>query len=402
MLFLTACSNSPTTAPGTSTAPATTSPVAAEPKILKIGVVNDLTGFLAPFEINEQRNIEALAQLLNDKGGITIQGQKYTIQLATEDDQTTPEGALAAANKLVFDEKVKYAIGPVAFLGTATTPIFEQNGVLHILTYSTNMPAEISSTTPYAFTANSATAGLGTAMIKTLKKQYPDVKTIAIIEPDDGQSQYVLPLLKPTLDSLGMTVVNDGNAILVPNSMMDFTPIADKVNSLHPDSVMYLNGPLQAYGSVVKHLRLVGNNAPFIASTFQTADTLLSIIGPDAATDIITMPSFSPDDPQNPAILNELIARLPKIADIQTSIDWANGLYLITQMMQKADSIEVDKVIAAWESATSVDTLYGSCTLGGEQTYGLKNHVLINSWPAQAIQNGKVVKLGWTETGPIP
>ncbi len=346
--------------------------------------------------------METLAKLLNDKGGITIQGQKYTIQLVTQDDQTTPEGALAAANKLVFDEQIKFVIGPVAFLGTTTTPVFEQNGVIHLLTYNTAMPAEISSKTPYAFTANSGTSGLGTAMIKALKKQYPNIKSIAVIEPDDGQTQYVLALLKPALDAAGMTIANNGTAILVPNTMEDWTPIADKVNSLHSDAVMYLNGPLQAYGNVVKRLRSVGNNAPYACSTFQLADTLLSIIGPSAANDIITMPSFIPGDPQNPAILNELIANLPKLADIQTSIDWANGLYLILQMMKKADSIDVEKVKAAWESATTVDTLYGTGTLGGEKTYGLKNHALSNGWPAQLLQNGKISSLGWIDSGPIP
>ncbi len=71
-------------------------------------------------------------------------------------------------------------------------------------------------------------------------------------------------------------------------------------------------------------------------------------------------------------------------------------------MMKKADSIDVEKVKAAWESATTVDTLYGTSTLGGEKTYGLKNHAIGHSWPAQALQNGKVVSLGWMDTGPIP
>ncbi len=51
----------------------------------------------------------------------------------------------------MLDDKVQFVVGPGAFFNVATTPIFEQNKVLHVANYNGLNPAEMDKDTPYAF-----------------------------------------------------------------------------------------------------------------------------------------------------------------------------------------------------------------------------------------------------------
>ena len=53
------------------------------------------------------------AAWINDKGGITVKGVKYKIELVSEDAKSSPEGAIVACTKLVEKDKVKFILGGV-------------------------------------------------------------------------------------------------------------------------------------------------------------------------------------------------------------------------------------------------------------------------------------------------
>ena len=56
--------------------------------------------------------VNAAAEWINDKGGLTVNGEKYLVKPVAEDIKMSPDGTTAAANKLVFEDKVSYIIGP--------------------------------------------------------------------------------------------------------------------------------------------------------------------------------------------------------------------------------------------------------------------------------------------------
>jgi branched-chain amino acid transport system substrate-binding protein len=89
---------------------------AASGDAIKVGFIVPLTGSAASGYPQAQGAVNARIQLANDSGGIN--GRK--IQLITADDQSTPQGALAAAKKLVQHDKV-FAIVTVSpeFFGAA-------------------------------------------------------------------------------------------------------------------------------------------------------------------------------------------------------------------------------------------------------------------------------------------
>jgi hypothetical protein len=82
--------------------------------------------------------------------------------------------------------------------------------------------------------------------------------------------------------------------------------------------------------------------------------------------------------------------------------DYPNLLYVLVNMMKAADSLDVEALKAKWEKSSTVETLFGTGTVSGDQTYGIKHHAVGYPFPYQRVQDGKIVSTKWVEMGAIP
>jgi ABC-type branched-subunit amino acid transport system substrate-binding protein len=73
----------------------------AEVKTLTVGLITSVTGPMAPAFKPMYDAVKPTEDLINQRGGITVAGQKYNIKIVAEDDQSSPPGAIAAANRLI-------------------------------------------------------------------------------------------------------------------------------------------------------------------------------------------------------------------------------------------------------------------------------------------------------------
>jgi hypothetical protein len=124
----------------------------AQTKTLKIGLLSSVTGPLAPaFKANVE-GAKPTADLLNQRGRVTVKGQKYNIEIVTEDDQSSPPGAVAGMNKLL-QEGVRFVIPPMFMpCDLAIAPIAEQAKILRVKAYGAGN-AELNPNTPFYFYA---------------------------------------------------------------------------------------------------------------------------------------------------------------------------------------------------------------------------------------------------------
>lgn len=370
----------------------------APAKTLKIGYLLCLSGWYSVFDAVEEGHVKAVAQIINERGGITVQGQRYNIELVGEDGKSTLDGIGAGATKLVYDDKVKFVVGPTGFFATGSSPIFEENKVLHVSGYNTNQPGEMDKTTPYGFLGFDASVGSSIASWKVAKKEFPKVKTLAIANVDDGQVPYIMPIIKKLLPSFGYTMV--GDVVTFPNEMEDFSPIAAKLNAIKgADAYFIENGAPVHHGSIAKGLRALGNNKPIILQSLAPAEVLLSIAGNAAANDITCM-GLTPHAKGNPKLLDDVFDKNNKKLPI--FLFNPNGLWVLAKVIQAANSLDPDVVKAKWETMDKVDCLFGTCEFGGDVTYGLKHHAISHPLPYQKLVNGKVEYGGWVNVERIP
>jgi ABC-type branched-subunit amino acid transport system substrate-binding protein len=374
---------------------------AASAKTLQIGYVLCANGWFRVMDAVEEKNLKIVEQMLNERGGITVQGQKYNIQLVGEDGNSTLDGVSAAATKLVYDHKVKFAVGPQGFFATASAPVFEEAKVIHVSGFNTCQPGELDASTPYGFLGFNGSIGATITTLKVIKKEYPKAKKILFVTADDGAIPYLMPRVKKLVAQYGFALAAD--TVPFPNEMEDFNPIAARVNAVKDaDVVFMLNGSPVAVGLVAKGLRSLGNNTPVVHSGVPSCQTIMDISGKDAANDIISM-SITPHAKGNPALLDEIYDR-SKSAEPNPNFYALvpNSLWVLTRVIQAANSFDPAVVKAKWETMDKVDCLYGTCTFGGDATYGLKHHAVGHPQAYQKLVKGKVVYGGWVDVGRIP
>jgi branched-chain amino acid transport system substrate-binding protein len=398
-LVLVGCAKSTSTTPTTPSTPATS---AAPAKTLKIGALVDLSGFLSVFYLEAANELQITADYINEQGGIIADGQRYNIQMVIRDSKSSPDGAVAAANQLIFQDQVKFSLGPIAFEAIGTTPLFEQNKVIHVFNYTSSDPREIGPDTPYAFVGDTSAVDFARTLGQIAKKHFPSVKTVALVLPDDGTAGVLVPKEAAELEDMGFTVVNKDSVILYANDLQDFSPIVAKINALNADAVIQPSSAPSAVYNILKGMRAAGKQTVYLPGVAGDFNALLEAVGTESATNLGSL-YYHRGDPNNPPLLKTLDARVP--ADVaQPSWTLANALTVLVNMIKMAGTLDVDKIKATWEATSTLDNcLYGTGTMGGLKTYGLKNHSVTFHQPYALLQDGKIVAdLPWIDPGPTP
>src|SRR5690606_15218719 len=135
--------------------PATT--VHAQQDTLRIGAPVTLSGPGAASRQGLQHAAELAADDVNAAGGHQVAGKRYKVEVIPYDDKYQANEAVTVANRLVFEDKVKYIIGPVGSAPVlAIQPITEKNGVI-VMTLGFT-PKALGPDKPYTFRPNVTTA----------------------------------------------------------------------------------------------------------------------------------------------------------------------------------------------------------------------------------------------------
>lgn len=394
MLFvLTAC-GSPASSSSQPAAPSSSAAPTAETKTLKIGVLGNETGWFSVMDLNNIYEIKAYAAVINEEGGADIGGTKYKIDLDVADGKSDNEGIRSGAIKL-SDDGCKYVIETNDFWVVGAQDIFEQSGLMHINSYCVGVPDFAGPKNPHAFTGMNGVIGDYVTTFEALKKNYPNVKSLVLVCDDNGNIPGMIALLKSLSTKYGITVQD--NAIVFPGSTVDVTAIASKLKATDADAFI-TQGSMTTIGGIVKELRNSGSNMVAAMAVGQPASSFIKVAGTDAATNAFTL-GVSPDKKDNTPIMNKIRARVAKdygqgVADNWTG-NFANCLYELLYIMNKAGSVDVNAVMKEWTSLDTVDTIYGPGHTGGDNTYKLAKHAISVPTPISIIDNGKFRFGGW-------
>jgi branched-chain amino acid transport system substrate-binding protein len=373
----------------------------AEAKTLQIGGLIGLTGGFSVRDIPDWNQTIIAADLMNEQGGITVNGQKYMVELVVEDTKSTMDGVTAAANRLVFDKGIKFIIGPTAFFSAGAGPVTDPNQVIRCLTWCCNTPGEMDATTPYAFLTCNASIAEAIAAAKYLKQAYPTVEKVALVTPDDGAVPYLIPMVQMLLEAEGLTVA--GDIVKYSNELIDMSPIAAEVNAIKDaDAVFQANGLGPHVGGLIKGLRELGNNKPYACALPTSLSEIATIAGMENCEDVF-MAAISADDPDLPPLAKEICARTVTQygADYSLYLTGADGLWDLKYVIEAAQSLDPTVVKSTWESLNTIETIFGTGTVGGEVTFGIR-HAVAHPQAIQIMKDGVVTSGGWVDLGVIP
>jgi branched-chain amino acid transport system substrate-binding protein len=362
---------------------------APETKILRVGAIFALTGPAAPGIKDNMQGAQAAADLINEKGGIVVDGHQYLLEIIPEDNKSAPDGTIAAANKLVYKDGVKFIVGPVVpLLSIAMTPITEKAKVLRCKVNGTGTQAEMNLDLHYTFSTF-----IEVQYIKSgydyFVENYPGVKKIAITGPDEPGGQTFLKLSKKEAERHGLEVVY---AEPYPFGTQDFYPILTKALAQKPDAVELGVGVAPWYAGLIKQARELRFNGPMFApSTTGDIYFVQKMVGKDFAHDIFFL---DPDlkSSEMPFLIKEIGRRVRNKygAELTSShcLGW-EALQCLVEAIKAAQSLNPTLVAQTWENMKNINTLYGKGTMGGLKDFGI-NHVIMKPRPVTKLENGNV------------
>jgi len=373
----------------------------AEEKTLRVGMILGITGFFSIREVPDLNQGKICADLINEQGGITVNGDKYMVELVVADTKSTFDGVTAAANKLVYDEGVDFIIGPTAFFAPAAGAVCDPEHVLRMLTWVVNTPGECDASTPYSFFAGNGSLLTTAAAAKYIKANYPDVKKVAIVTPDDGAPPFVIPIATDLLAAQGISVV--GDPVIYPNEAQDLSAYVAQLNAIkEADAIFMQNGLVPGMGALVKGLRESGNYKPYAGSLPARISQVMTIAGEEAMQDVFSI-ALTPGDPNMPPVASEIIDRVAAEygADYQLEMTVPNCLWVLKEAIEAAQSLDPTVVKQTLETMDEIETIWGTAKICGEQTLGIK-HVIASPQTVQILKDGVETSAAWIDLGFIP
>ena len=313
----------------------------------------------------------------NDLGGWTVGDTTYTLEAVNADGQSDYTALNTAALSLV-DAGVDFVVETNDFWVNSVASVFEDEGIMHVSAYCVLAPGYITEENTMAFTGSNGTGGDYATAFAALDKYYPEVESVILANDDNGLDETMLDLMQRYAEPYGIEVKG---MVIYPGDTTDYTAYAQQLVDSGADAFLG-NGSPDAYGALLKAVRALGSDMVCACAQGKTATTLMEYAGEEACYNAFTLgPSTREEDrDQNTDILNALVDKVADMYGEENAATFdgaaANCLYVILQLMQRCGSVDPADVAAEWEKGGEVETIYGTGTIGGEETYGVANHAI--------------------------
>jgi len=365
----------------------------SEAKTLKIGSIYSLTGPGSEVNILMEKGVVLCKDWINAKGGITVKGEKYLIDIVSEDDKGSAEGAVTAATKLVQADKLKFVLGQTTpFLVESIASVTEPNKVVYFASDHDTLSKDY----PYTISAYFAYSTPKPILYDYLVKTYPKVKKVAITEIDEPSVARAANVARKELKKRGL---EDVGGQKYPFGPQDYYPILNKVLTLKPDAIdMNMEFP-QGAATLVKQARELGFTGPILGNSPWDPAFVRDAIGKKEYASDFIFPTFEPKSAAAslPPITSEIVKLWTDTYKIPFDIGALRGwdpLWTMLQAIEAAQSFEPGDVIKAFEKMKNIKTGVGTAKIGGLATFGI-NHMVCTPCPLTRIENGNVQFIGW-------
>lgn len=362
--------------------PTSTTPAPKENSVT-IGQSEPLTGPLASLGIANDRMMRLVVEEINNAGGFKVKGVPYKFKVICEDNKATAEGAVAAANKLIYKDGVKF----VVFFPTPATVssqlVTEPAKVLNLA--HGGAPELLGPQKPYTFRHFATSSEVAPVMIKWIIKNKPEVKSSWMTQAEGASGRAIINPWNAACTKYGIKVLGSD---YVAREVSDFYPLLSKILAQNPGVIGATSGDQGAL--FLKQARELGYKGLF-AVPLPLSETYIKIGGAANVEGAIhTAPD--PESELTPKHLRELFkAYVRKYGEQPTGHVWWVVIppYILAQAMQRADTVDdVEKIKAVMEKEW-FETPWGKVKFGGEKIYGVPHQLMLPVF-ISTIADGRV------------
>ena len=258
---------------------------------IKVGEFGSLTGSTATFGISSKNGIELFVDNLNAQGGIG--GKK--IHVLVEDDQSKPEEAATAVNKLIAQDGVVAMLGEVASSRSlAAAPICQNAGVPMISPSSTN--PKVTEIGDNIFRVCYIDPFQGLVIAKFAKNTQHFTKGAVFRDNKNDYSVGLANYFTESFKGMGGTIVADE---AYSEGDQDFKAQLTNIKGKKPEFI-FVPGYYTEVGLIARQARELGITVPLLGGDGWVSERLLEI-AQDALNGSYFVNHYWEQDP-NPAV----------------------------------------------------------------------------------------------------
>jgi branched-chain amino acid transport system substrate-binding protein len=260
---------------------------------IKVGEYGSLTGTTATFGISSKNGIELFVDNLNAQGGIG--GKK--IRVLVEDDQSKPEEAATAVNKLIAQDGVVAVLGEVASSRSlAAAPICQSATVPMISPSSTN--PRVTEIGDYIFRVCYIDPFQGMVIARFAKNTLHFSKAAVFRDNKNDYSVGLANYFTESFKGMGGTIVSDES---YSEGDQDFKAQLTVIKGKKPEFI-FIPGYYTEVGLIARQARELGLTVPMLGGDGWVSERLLEI-AQDALNGSYLVNHYWEQDP-NPLVQN--------------------------------------------------------------------------------------------------
>lgn len=353
---------------------------------LKIGLIAPLSGPGLAWGEAMLVPVQVLAEEINAKGGLKVGNKVYNIVVIPYDDKYTGEGGVAAATRLVYEDKVKFIIGPISSASLlAFLPITHKENVLVVgNTYSNNA---LGPDKPLYFRIAPTSNEFSEPQIAWLSKKYPKLKTVVICTPNDETGKEMVVQNVKAYEKYGFKILSTE---WYQRGLLNMAPLITRVLPMKPDILESSGSAPGDVANLYKTARSMGYQGMLIRTGGEATEAILGAAG-KSVEGMIYHIDVDIDNPKGElaTLINKVKEKKPGRSITSSVPLWYTGCKMLLECIQKAGTVEDTQAVKrVLEEMKEYRNFVGRFQWTGKETYGI-NHQLTGPMYVGQIINGK-------------
>ena len=321
---------------------------------IPIGLVYPVTGRLADFALPIQRGFELALEEVNSS-----QLGDVRLKFITEDDQSTPEGAIEAYNKLIHQDGVPVIFGPTTS-GQAEVafPIAQQNGVVAFS--SSSNATGLSALGDFLFRAGLTTDILLPRGVRTTHAELGYQQVAIIYDETDSYSIDSYEKFRDTFTEIGVEILiteTFQSTAISQNEEPNFSAQLSQIKEANPEAI-FIASQLPEQTAILVQGRQLGipTDVPFITSLINDVENAGA-----AAEGAISFAGWisTADTPGNQAFVQKYRATYGSEPNAWTAQSYA-AVYIVAAAIAQTQSTDPTAIRDALADTKNFDTVLGA------------------------------------------
>ncbi|HYB40918.1 MAG TPA: ABC transporter substrate-binding protein, partial [Candidatus Methylomirabilis sp.] len=307
-------------------------------------------------------------------------------EVVTYDTVYDPGKTVAAMNRAVYNDGVKYGIIIGAGVHPPILPIIRETGFLD-LAFAAAGRQITNSENPTVFRIMASSDQLyQTHLIPIIEKL--GLKRVAFLGPNDELGKNDAKVIKAQLETAKATGVQFVADEYYERGAKDFGPALLRLIAHKPDLIETDGSPTGSIALIAKQARELGFQGYFLNSTAVLEAKAISDIAGKAGDNIIALRIWAKPPTELYAQLAERHQKKFMEAAPGTLWEAYAATRWVVSVIQKTGTFDTKRVAEALAQSTYPEHPFGAASWGGEKSYGARRQIVLPI-PAAILKDGK-------------